>query len=110
MTGRGVSRPIVPQINAPEKEDAAALHSGTSDDLPGPVAPGRDLRYLAQLEGEAVFLRRQIEVKDEQIKELTERAKETNHLIAGLQRMLSPLLGSPRNGAAEAAGRSDKEP
>jgi hypothetical protein len=34
-------------------------------------------------------------VKDEQIKDLTERARETNHLIAGLQRMLSPLLGSP---------------
>jgi hypothetical protein len=35
-------------------------------------------------------------VKDEQIKDLTERARETNHLIAGLQRMLSPLLGFPQ--------------
>jgi hypothetical protein len=32
-------------------------------------------------------------VKDEQIKDLTERARETNHLIAGLQKMLTPLLG-----------------
>jgi hypothetical protein len=37
--------------------------------------------------------RQQIGVKDEQIKDLTERARETNHLIAGLQKMLTPLLG-----------------
>ena len=30
-----------------------------------------------------------------QIKDLTERARETNHLIAGLQKMLTPLLGRP---------------
>ena len=29
------------------------------------------------------------------IKELTERSRETNVLIGGLQRMLAPLLGSP---------------
>ena len=34
-----------------------------------------------------------IGVKDDQIKDLTERARETNHLIAGLQKMLTPLLG-----------------
>jgi hypothetical protein len=39
-------------------------------------------------------------VKDEQIKDLTERARETNHLIGGLQRMLTPLLG--RGGASRA--------
>ncbi len=33
-------------------------------------------------------------VKDTQIGELTERARETNHLIAGLQKMLTPLLGA----------------
>ena len=32
-------------------------------------------------------------VKDSQIKELTERARETNLLITGLQKMLTPLLG-----------------
>ena len=41
------------------------------------------------------FLRKQIGVKDDQIKDLTERARETNHLIAGLQKMLTPLLGRP---------------
>src|SRR6266571_1206904 len=52
-------------------------------------------RYVARLEGENEFLRGQITVKDVQIKDLTERARETNHLIAGLQRMLTPLLGTP---------------
>jgi hypothetical protein len=36
-----------------------------------------------------------MEVKDTQIKELTERARETNILIGGLQKMLSPLLSAP---------------
>ena len=47
-----------------------------------------------RLESENEFLRGQVAVKDTQIKDLTERARETNHLIAGLQKMLSPLLGS----------------
>jgi Phage integrase, N-terminal SAM-like domain len=36
------------------------------------------------------------------IKDLTERARETNHLIAGLQKMLTPLLGgsAPSPGVA----------
>jgi len=31
-------------------------------------------------------------VKNDQIKDLTERARETDRLIAGLQKMLTPLL------------------
>ena len=50
-------------------------------------------RYVARLEGENEFLRGQVITKDDQIKDLTERARETNHLIAGLQKMLTPLLG-----------------
>lgn len=50
-------------------------------------------RYTERLEGENEFLRKQVSVKDDQIKDLTERARETNHLIAGLQKMLTPLLG-----------------
>jgi hypothetical protein len=49
--------------------------------------------YVARLESENHFLRKHIGVKDDQIKDLTERARETNHLIAGLQKMLTPLLG-----------------
>ena len=50
-------------------------------------------KRLIEKDGEIGFLRSEIVVKNEQIKDLTERARETNHLIAGLQRMLSPLLG-----------------
>jgi len=58
--------------------------------------------YVAQLEkrldekdGEITFLRAEIAVKNEQIKEQTERARETNVLIGGLQRLLGPLLSAP---------------
>ena len=65
------------------------------------VATSRDKpeqdRYVQQLTSENEFLRGQVTVKDAQIKELTERARETNHLIAGLQHMLTPLLGSREN-------------
>ena len=54
-----------------------------------------DDRYVARLESENEFLRGQISVKDTQIKEATERARETNILIGGLQKMLSPLLSAP---------------
>lgn len=47
-----------------------------------------DDRYVQQLEKDNEFLRNQIGVKDGQIKELTERARETHFLIAGLQKML----------------------
>jgi hypothetical protein len=59
------------------------------------------LRYVARLEGENEFLRGQVGTKDDQIKDLTERARETNHLIAGLQKMLTPLLGRPMTGAGD---------
>ena len=52
-------------------------------------------KRLNEKDGEIGFLRSEIVVKNDQIKDLTERARETNHLIAGLQRMLSPLLGTP---------------
>jgi len=71
-------------------------------------------RYVALLEGENEFLRGQITVKDDQIKDLTERARETNHLIAGLQKMLTPLLGRPAPARSEEVPRShafhDDEP
>jgi hypothetical protein len=68
-------------------------------DLSRPVASA----YVERLESENEFLRGQIAVKDTQIGDLTERARETNHLIAGLQKMLTPLLGgSTRNDAQSA--------
>jgi hypothetical protein len=59
--------------------------------------------FVERLESENDFLRKQIGVKDEQIKDLTERARETNHLIAGLQKMLTPLLGRSADARADDA-------
>ncbi|MCC6947002.1 MAG: hypothetical protein IT539_04465 [Bradyrhizobiaceae bacterium] len=77
-------------------EKSVEVASANSDEQPRTDATGReqDGRYLEALERENGFLREQITVKDSQIKDLTERARETNHLIAGLQKMLTPLLGS----------------
>jgi hypothetical protein len=50
-------------------------------------------KRLGEKDGEISFLRGEVAVKNDQIKDLTERARETNHLIAGLQKMLTPLLG-----------------
>lgn len=59
--------------------------------------PAVDDRYVRQLEGEVVFLRDQVQRKDSQIGELTERAKETNFLIKGLQDLVLRLQpGSSR--------------
>ena len=60
------------------------------------TTPPEESRYVGALERENEFLRGQVLVKDTQIKEMTERARETNVLIGGLQKMLSPLLGTPR--------------
>jgi hypothetical protein len=71
-----------------------------------PVAAPEEMmsRYVAHLEGENAYLREQNTTKDGQIKDLTERARETNHLIGGLQKMLTPLLG--RGGASRAGERA----
>jgi len=97
MAGRDEPRPVAakpPQeILAPED-----VRQPTTDrDAPRQTAAEAEAvsRYAARLEGENEFLRGQITVKDVQIKDLTERARETNHLIAGLQKMLTPLLGRP---------------
>jgi hypothetical protein len=89
-------------VDATAKERYESL---TSTDLPRPVAA--DIRYTERLEGENAFLRSQVTVKDDQIKDLTERARETNHLIAGLQKMLTPLLGRPVDPHSENAGHSE---
>jgi hypothetical protein len=96
-TGRDVSRPNatsrVPEI----KVETPSRQPAATDDPSRQVATesGDMSRYVVQLESENGFLRGQITVKDDQIKDLTERARETNHLIAGLQKMLTPLLGNP---------------
>jgi hypothetical protein len=39
---------------------------------------------------------------------MTERARETNVLIAGLQKMLTPLLGDPKAQRGNAQERTDQ--
>jgi hypothetical protein len=98
-TGRDTSRPAGTEIGAQEiKEEFQTGATGTEKSRQD--AP--DTEYVQQLEkrlvdkdGEILFLRGEVSVKNDQIKDLTERARETNHLIGGLQRMLTPLLGRP---------------
>lgn len=108
-TGRDVSRRVATDVAGKNKGKASGQGLATSDDLSRQVATNLDTRYVTQLEGENALLRRQLEVKDEQIKDLTERARETNHLIAGLQRMLSPLLGAASNRAVNGDGAEGHE-
>lgn len=84
-TSRQVAAP-----NASGKDAEQTLQEGsTGPDLSRQVATA----YVTRLEGENEFLRGQIGVKDKTIEALLERDRETNHLVAGLQRMLAPLLG-----------------
>jgi hypothetical protein len=86
---RDETRQVAP-IDAATQSRADRPDESASDRDP----PRQTAAYVARLEGENEFLRGQIGVKDDQIKDLTERARETNHLIAGLQKMLTPLLGA----------------
>ena len=68
---------------------------------PAPAMPRQDAtpdsfmtRYVDRIESENVFLREQVDRKDQQIEALLERDKETNFLVRGLQQMLTPLLGN----------------
>jgi len=96
-TGRDVSRLVATNVVHEPGRDEPRQKASTTDDLSRPVAASPDLseRYIGRLEGEIIFLRGEISTKNDQIKELTERSRETNLLIGGLQRMLAPLLGSP---------------
>ncbi len=91
-TSREVSRPFATGRDITTAEEPPNVEVPASSDQPRLAATSADLsRFVERLEGENDFLRKQISVKDDQIKDLTERARETNHLIAGLQKML--LLG-----------------
>ena len=88
-TGRDMPRRVATDIVPRENPDEPRHEVPTSDDLSRPVATA----YVEQLESENEFLRGQMNVKDKTIEALLERDRETNHLIAGLQKMLTPLLG-----------------
>jgi hypothetical protein len=109
MAGRDAPRPVAAmsqqEVRAPEDTQQPA----TGRDEPRQTAAEADFvsRYVARLEGENEFLRGQVTVKDGQIKEMTERARETNVLIAGLQKMLTPLLGRPATSQPEDRSYAD---
>jgi hypothetical protein len=101
-TGRDVPRhdvaPVAPQVSQDEPRQKT-----TSPDASRQVATV----YVERLESENDFLRKQIAVKDDQIKDLTERSRETNHLIAGLQKMFTPLLGRSSDSHSNDAHEQD---
>jgi hypothetical protein len=108
-TSRGMSRHAATTVAAENKDDKSRQEAATTTAQPRPAATSPDLsRYVARLEGDIDFLRGQMDVKDIQIKEMTERARETNVLIAGLQKMLTPLLGNPKERREDAEERSDQ--
>jgi hypothetical protein len=108
-TSRDVPRPVATTVAAENKDDMPRQEPATTADQPRPVATSPDLsRYVARLESDIDFLRGQMDVKDNQIKEMTERARETNVLIAGLQKMLTPLLGNPKERRDESEDHSDR--
>jgi hypothetical protein len=74
--------------------DDEQRRTATTDGEHSRTFAAQDDRYVQRLEGDVEFLRGEIQIKNTQIKDLTERARETNILIHGLQKMLSPLLGS----------------
>ncbi len=98
LAGRDEPRPVAASLQQETPAPTEVRPAPTGLDQPRQTAAEAEAvsRYVARLEGENTFLREQITVKDVQIKDLTERARETNHLIAGLQKMLTPLLGRPR--------------
>jgi hypothetical protein len=82
-------QPQTDPANKPEQPRTDANVRGTENALASVLEHENE-----SLRNERDFLRSEISVKNEQIKDLTERARETNHLIGGLQKMLSPLLGA----------------
>jgi hypothetical protein len=101
--GRDLPRQVATAVAPIESHAEARQEPPTSPDMPRPVAT--DTRYIERLEGDIEFLRGQVAVKDDQIKDLTERAHETNSLIAGLQKMLTPLLSGRNDARADHASQ-----
>jgi hypothetical protein len=95
-TSRDVPRHTATDVAAKNKDEEPRHTGATSIDEPR--QPATDDRYVARLENENEFLRGQIAVKDRQIADQQERARETNLLINGLQRLLGPLLSAPERG------------
>lgn len=109
-TSRDLPRPVATIVAAENNDDTQRQEPATTTDQSRPVAtaPLEDSRYVAALERENEFLRGQIDVKDKQIAEGTERARETNHLVAGLQKLFTPLLGNLKERREDSEEHSDQ--
>lgn len=99
-TGRGEPRQVATTELVPTSHQASQQEPTSSSVLERLAAS--NVWYIEHLQDESEFWHDQLTVKDEQIKDLTERARETNHLIAGLQNMLTPLLSRPSDTDAKA--------
>jgi len=111
-TGRDEPRSVATSVVQDNKEADTTANSTTPSDLSRPVATetADTSRYVARLENENEFLRGQVVVKDTQIKDLTDRGRETNVLIQGLQNMLRPLLGGRHEHPDVPQENSDEQP
>jgi hypothetical protein len=107
-TGHDMPRPAATNVAASNGHEIVPTVPATSPDLSRQDAAND--KYVARLEGEVEFLRGQISTKDLQISELTERSRETNVLIGGLQRLLAPLLRSPDPHPLTTADHTDASP
>jgi hypothetical protein len=110
---RPFATPVVQPVVAEQSAPAQATPSATNHDVSRQVAsqePDTSLlvehleREVERLSDDREFLRDQIKVKDgqialkdEQIAAMLERDRETNFLVQGLQKMLTPFLGAPRS-------------
>lgn len=109
-TSRDMSRQAATDVAPQASQEPRADNAPTGPDMSRQAAAveAESSRYVARLEGEVDFLRGQITTKDLQIKELSERSRETNVLIGGLQRLLAPLLGSPDPHSPTNVGHNDQ--
>ena len=98
--GRDQTRMVASVRNMENKDKQVTLPAANSAEQPRTVASVRspDDRYIVQLEKDNEFLRGQIGVKDKTIEALLERDRETNILIAGLQKMLRLAGPQERDG------------
>lgn len=105
-SGRAQARPDAPERRSSNDVVSTELKTAPERAPTRPAAPERAPELVKQLEkrieeknDEIRFLRSEVSVKNAQIKELTERARETNVLIAGLQKMFG--LQAPKGDNAE---------
>ncbi|HTV30337.1 MAG TPA: hypothetical protein VMF32_21490 [Xanthobacteraceae bacterium] len=90
-TSRDHSRTDATVRTMENKGEELPPRAPNSTEQPRTVATVRapDDRYIKRLEDDNEFLRGQLAAKDVTISALLERDRETNHLIAGLQKLLT---------------------